>query len=134
MVVDNDLREESVAGVTWVNVGKEVAGEGTISRGETLVRKLKILSSEVKGKSREFINKIVQTIQYLISVLKEKASKAGSKAEELKESAMLKARGSVQELQQSTEVFGSALKEGAKRIAEDCRGGVEKITQRFNRT
>ncbi|XWS61180.1 hypothetical protein CRYUN_Cryun07bG0103600 [Craigia yunnanensis] len=131
VVVDNDLREESVAGVTWVNAGKQVAVEGSISRGETLVRKLKVLASEVKGKSREFINKIVQRIQYLISGLKEWASNASANAEELKEGTMLKARGSVQELQQSTAGFGSALKEGAKRVAGDCRGGVEKFTQRF---
>ena len=131
MVVDNDLREESDAAVTWVNVGKQVAVEGSISRGETLVRKLKVLASEVEGKSREFINKIVQMIQYLISGLKEWASNAGANAEELKERTMLKARGSVQELQQSTAEFGSALKEGAKRVAGDCREGVEKLTQRF---
>ncbi|XVF09893.1 hypothetical protein REPUB_Repub07fG0136200 [Reevesia pubescens] len=129
VVVDNDLRKESVAGVTWVNVGKQV--EGTISRGETLVGKLKVLASEVKGKSREFIDKIVQSIQYLISVLKEWASRAGAKAEELKDRTMLKARGSVQELQQSTAGFSSAVKEGAKRVAGDCREGVEKLTQRF---
>ncbi|XVF50840.1 hypothetical protein PTKIN_Ptkin04bG0136200 [Pterospermum kingtungense] len=127
VVVADELREESVGGVRWVNVGKEVAVEGTISRGETLVRKLKELASEVKGKCREFINKIVEKIQYLISVLKEWASEVGANAEELKESAMLKARVSVQELQQST----AALKEGAKRVAGDCREGVEKLTQRF---
>ncbi|XP_022724459.1 uncharacterized protein LOC111281077 isoform X8 [Durio zibethinus] len=131
VVVDNDLREESVAGVTWVNVGKQVAVEGSISRGETLVRKLKVLASEVQGKSREFINKIVQRIQYLISVLKEWASKAAANAEELKDGMMLKARGSVQELQQSTAGFGSTLREGAKRVAGDCREAVEKLTQSF---
>ncbi|XWS50498.1 hypothetical protein CRYUN_Cryun12cG0092300 [Craigia yunnanensis] len=131
VVVDNDLREESDAGVTWVNVGKQVAVEGTISRGETLVGKLKVLASEVEGKSREFIDKIVVRIQYLISVLKESASKAGAKAEELKDTTVLKVRGSVKELQQSTAGFSSALKEGAKRVAGDCREGVEKFTQKF---
>ncbi|KAB2069630.1 hypothetical protein ES319_A08G105800v1 [Gossypium barbadense] len=131
VVVDNDLHEESVAGDTWVNVGKQVAVEGTISRGETLVGKLKILASEVKGKSREFIDKIVQRIQYLISVLRKWASDAGAKAEELKDGAVLKARGSVQEMQQTTAGFSSAVKEGAKRVAGDCREGVEKLTQRF---
>ncbi|KAK5811890.1 Reticulocyte-binding 2 a [Gossypium arboreum] len=131
VVVDNDLHEESVAGDTWVNVGKQVAVEGTISRGETLVGKLKILASEVKSKSREFIDKIVQRIQYLISVLRKWASDAGAKAEELKDGAVLKARGSVQEMQQTTAGFSSAVKEGAKRVAGDCREGVEKLTQRF---
>ncbi|MBA0852403.1 hypothetical protein Goshw_004868 [Gossypium schwendimanii] len=131
VVVGNDLREESVAGDTWVNVGKQVAVEGTISRGETLVGKLKTLASVVEGKSREFIDKIVQRIQYLISVLRKWASEAGAKAEELKDGAVLKARGSVQEMQQTTAGFSSAVKEGAKRVAGDCREGVEKLTQRF---
>ncbi|MBA0679859.1 hypothetical protein Goari_011605, partial [Gossypium aridum] len=131
VVVGNDLHEESVAGDTWVNVGKQVAVEGTISRGETLVGKLKTLASEVEGKSREFIDKIVQRIQYLISLLRKWASEAGAKAEELKDGAVLKARGSVQEMQQTTAGFSSAVKEGAKRVAGDCREGVEKLTQRF---
>ncbi|KAK8583480.1 hypothetical protein V6N13_108840 [Hibiscus sabdariffa] len=127
----NDLREENVAGDTWVNAEKPVAVEGTISRGEMLVGKLKILAREVKGKSREFVDKIVQRIQHLISVLKKLASEAGAKAEELKGGALSKARGSIQEVQQSTAGFGSAVKEGAKRVAGDCREGVEKLTQRF---
>ncbi|OMO83985.1 hypothetical protein CCACVL1_11056 [Corchorus capsularis] len=131
VVVDNDLREESVGGTTWVNVGKQVAVEGTINRGETLVGKLKVLASEVQGKSREFINKIVEMIQHLILRLKEWTSKAGANAAELKDKTIVKARGSVQELQQNTESFSSALKEGAKRVAGDCREGVEKLTQRF---
>ncbi|KAK8686608.1 hypothetical protein V6N13_125631 [Hibiscus sabdariffa] len=131
VVVDKDLHEETVAGATWVNVGKQVQVEGTITRSEALVRKLEALASEVKGKSREFINKIIQRIQYLISALKEWASKAGAKAEELKDRAVSNARESVQELQQSTAGFSSALKEGAKRVAGDCREGVEKLTQRF---
>ncbi|XVE64238.1 hypothetical protein DITRI_Ditri07aG0085200 [Diplodiscus trichospermus] len=134
VVVDNDLREESVGGVTWANVQKQVAVEGTISRGETLVGKLKALASEVKGKSRDLIEKIILRIQYLISVLKEWASKAGKKAEELKDRTLSKARGSAQELQQSTVGFSSALKESAKRVAGDCREGVEKLSQRFRST
>ncbi|XVF12514.1 hypothetical protein REPUB_Repub08aG0125100 [Reevesia pubescens] len=131
VVVDNDLREKTVAGVTWVNSGKQVAVEGTISRGETLVGKLKVLASEVKGKSREFINKIVQCIKYLILLLKEWAFKAGANAEELKNGIVLKAKGSIPELQQRTVGFSSAIKEGAKRVAGDCREGIEKLTQRF---
>ncbi|XP_039011045.1 uncharacterized protein LOC120140055 isoform X1 [Hibiscus syriacus] len=131
VVVDNDLREESVAGDTWVNVEKPVAVEGTIIRGEALLGKLRILASEVKGKSREFINKIVLRMQHLISVLQKWASEAGAKAEELKDGAVSKARGSVQEVQRSTAGFISAVKEGAKRVAEDCRVGVEKLSQRF---
>ncbi|GMI95433.1 hypothetical protein like AT5G23890 [Hibiscus trionum] len=127
VVIDNDLREESVAGDTWINVEKPVAVEGTISRGETLLRKLNILASEVKGKSREFINKIVLGIQHLILVLR----KCASEAEELRDGAVSKARGTVQEVHQSTARFSLAVKEGAKRVAGDCCEGVEKLSQRF---
>ncbi|XVF53591.1 hypothetical protein PTKIN_Ptkin05aG0110600 [Pterospermum kingtungense] len=102
VVVDNDLCEESDAGV-----------EGTISRGKTLVSNLKILASEVKGKSRVFIDKIALRIQNLIWVLKAGAKTRGSE--------------SLQEFQKSMAGF----KEGAKRVAGDCREGVEKLTQRF---
>ncbi|KAE8729942.1 hypothetical protein F3Y22_tig00003041pilonHSYRG00266 [Hibiscus syriacus] len=131
VVVDKDLHEETVTGFTWVNVGKQVEAEGTITRSEALVSKLEALASEVKGKSRVFINKIIQRIHYLISVLKEWASKACTKAEELKDMTVSNARESVHELQQSTAEFRSALKEGAKRVAGDCRGEVEKFTRRF---
>ncbi|KAK8530767.1 hypothetical protein V6N13_030712 [Hibiscus sabdariffa] len=131
VVVDNDLCEESVAGDTWINVEMPAAVEGTTSRGESLLGKLNILASEVKGKSREFINKIVRGIQHLISVLQKFASEAAAKAEELKDGAVVKARGSVQGVQQSTAGFSLAVKEGAKRVAGDCREGVEKLTQRF---
>ncbi|MFQ6630990.1 hypothetical protein Gotur_009664 [Gossypium turneri] len=133
VVVDKDLQEETIAEVTWVNVGKKVEDEveGTVTRSEALVKKLKALASEVKGKTREFISKIIQKIQYFISMLKEWASIASAKAGVLKDRAASSTRGSVQELQQSTAGFSSALKEGAKRVAGDCREGVEKLTQRF---
>ncbi|TYI63924.1 hypothetical protein E1A91_D09G049800v1 [Gossypium mustelinum] len=133
VVVDKDLQEETIAEVTWVNVGKKVEDEveGTVTRSEALVKKLKALASEVKWKTREFISKIIQKIQYFISMLKEWASIASAKAGVLKDRAASSTRGSVQELQQSTAGFSSALKEGAKRVAGDCREGVEKLTQRF---
>ncbi|TYH52780.1 hypothetical protein ES332_D09G051200v1 [Gossypium tomentosum] len=133
VVVDKDLQEETIAEVTWVNVGKKVEDEveGTVTRSEALVKKLKALASEVKWKTREFISKIIQKIQYFISMLKEWASIASAKAGVLKDRAASSTRGSVQELQQSTAGFSSALKEGAKRVAGDCRKGVEKLTQRF---
>ncbi|KAB2064745.1 hypothetical protein ES319_A09G042600v1 [Gossypium barbadense] len=133
VVVDKDLQEETIAEVTWVNVGKKVEDEveGTVTRSEALVKKLKALASEVKGKTREFIGKIIQKIQYFISMLKEWASIASAKAGVLKDRAALSTRGSVQELQQSTAGFSLALKEGAKRVAGDCREGVGKLTQRF---
>ncbi|KAG8652923.1 uncharacterized protein LOC110617070 isoform X2 [Manihot esculenta] len=153
VVVDSDLREESSADVTWVAAAKQFSVEGTVSRAEKLTDKLKLMADNVKGKSREVIHKIIQKILTLVSLLKEWASKASTQAKELKDAAMLKAKGSIQELQQNTSEFNLAIKErargsmqglqqttaefsvavkeGARRFAEDCRENVEKLTHKF---
>lgn len=153
VVVDNDLREDSSAGVTWLATAKQFSVEGTVSRAENLVGKLKLMADNVRGKSREAIHKIMQKILVLISILKEWASKVSTGAKELKDASILKARGSIQELQDNTSEFNSAIKErtrgsiqelqqrtaefnmaireGAKRVAGDWRDGVEKLTQKF---
>ncbi|XP_044468282.1 uncharacterized protein LOC123197868 isoform X2 [Mangifera indica] len=131
VVVDDDLREESAGGVTWHNAGEQLSVEGSVNRAQSLVDKLRGMANEVRGKSEEIIDKIIQKILLFISVVKDWASKTKTRAEELKDATILKARGSVNELQQSTAEFKSAVTESAKRIAGDCREGVEKLTQRF---
>ncbi|XP_057952870.1 uncharacterized protein LOC131146976 [Malania oleifera] len=131
VIVDSDLREEASTGVTWLNAGKQFSIEGTISRAENLADRLKAMAAEVRGKSRNIIEKVIQRILWLISILRERASEAGKWTGEFKDATILKVRGSAQELQQSASEFSLALKEGAKRVAGDCREGVEKITQKF---
>ncbi|XP_059667094.1 uncharacterized protein LOC132312654 isoform X4 [Cornus florida] len=131
VIVDNDLREEANAGDTWLNAGNQLSVEGTVNRAENLVAKLKAMAADVGGKSRETIDKIIHKILVLISALKEWTSVAGRRAGELKDAAASKMGGSLQELQQSSAEFTLALKEGAKRVAEDCKEGVEKFTQKF---
>ncbi|CAL1404950.1 unnamed protein product [Linum trigynum] len=143
VVVDSDLQEEetSPAG-TWVSASEQFSVEETVARAETLTDKLKLLSVRVTGKSKEIINNIVQKILAFISALREWASKTGARAEQAKEDAVSKvtefsttvkekAAGSLEEMQQGTAEFGSTVKEGAKRVAGDCKEGVEKLTQRF---
>ncbi|KAL5811228.1 hypothetical protein ACOSQ4_027796 [Xanthoceras sorbifolium] len=131
VVVDDDLREESAATVTWLNASKQYYVEGTVNRAQGLVDKLKVMAEDVRGKSRETIDKIIQKILLFISALKEWASKAGMKAGELKDATIHKTMESVQGFQQSTAELRSAFKDSAKRVAGDCREGVEKLTQRF---
>lgn len=131
VVVDKDLREESDAAVMWVNAGKQFSMDETVSRAQSLVDKLKVIANDVSGKSKEIINMIIQKILLFISNLKRWALKASMWGEELKDATILKAKGSIQELQQSTAELRSNLTEGAKRVAGDCREGVEKLTQRF---
>lgn len=131
VVVDNDLNDEANAGVTWLNAGSELSVEGTVGRAENLVDKLKALAVDLRGKSKDAIDKVVQKILVLISVLKEWLLEARSRAGELKDGATSKLGGSLHEFQQSSSEFALAVKEGTKRVAGDCREGVEKFSQKF---
>ncbi|XP_068315215.1 uncharacterized protein [Pyrus communis] len=131
VVVDNDLREDTLGEATWLEAGKQFSVEGAVNRAKNLMDKLKALATNIKGKSRDIIDQIIQKIALLISNLREWIPKAGKGAAELKDAAISKASRSAQELQQSTSEFSLAVKEGAKRIAEDCREGVGKLTQKF---
>ena len=120
-----------MAGVTWVDASKQFSVDGTVSRAENLVDKLKAMAVGVRDKSRGTLDIIIQKIALLISTLKEWASNAGKRAQDLRDSAISKASGSGQKLQQSTSEFSSAVKESVKRVAGDCREGVEKLSQKF---
>ncbi|CAJ2666758.1 unnamed protein product [Trifolium pratense] len=131
VVVDEDLRKEASAEVTWLNAGEQYSTQGSVDRAESLLEKLKRIGADVRGKSREIIDKIILMVSLFISKLKEWASKTKLQAEELREAVTSKAGKSANELQHSAVEFGFTVKEGAKRVAGDCREGVEKITQKF---
>lgn len=131
VIVDDDLNDEANAGVAWVNAGTETSVEGTVSRAESLAGKLKALAFDLKGRSKETIDKVIQKILVLISVLKEWIAKTRGSSVELKDAAVSKVAGSLQEFQQNSSEFISNAKEGAKRVAGDCRDGVGKLTQKF---
>lgn len=129
--MENELREEASAEVTWLDTAKQVSVDGTVSRAENLVDKLNAMRSELRGKSKDVIDNFVQKILHLISILRESAAKTGAQVRELKDAAVTKAGGSVQELQQHTAELGLAIREGTKRVVGDCREGVEKLTHKF---
>ncbi|XP_028790724.1 uncharacterized protein LOC114746657 isoform X1 [Neltuma alba] len=131
VVVDDDLRKEASAEVTWLNAGKQFPVQETVLRAENLLGKLKRMAADVGGRSRDVIDRIVHVISHFISNLKQWASKTGKQAEEFGEVAVAKAAKSAHELRQSAVEFGFSVKEGAKRVAGDCREGVEKLTQKF---
>lgn len=154
VVVDSSLDEESSTGVTWLTAGKQIPSvEGTVNRAENLVDRLKLMADNVRGSSRVVLDKIIQKIQVFISVLKEWIAEACARTEELKKATISKTKssihelqqnttelssaikekavGSVQELKQHAAEFSSAVKDSTKRVTEDCREGVEKLTQKF---
>lgn len=131
VVVDTELREEASPEVTWLATARQMSEDGTVRRAENLVDKLKAMGSELRGKSKDVIDNIIQKILHLISMLRESALKSGKRVRELTDAAAVKAGGSLQELRQHTAELGSAIKEGTKRVVGDCREGVEKFTQKF---
>ncbi|CAO2838822.1 unnamed protein product [Amaranthus hypochondriacus] len=131
VVVDDGLREEASTDTTWTTFGKTLSVEETAERAESLMDNLKVMASEVNGKSKEIINNIIEKIQSLVLAIKEWIPEAGKQMTEFGDIAAAKVGGLVQELQQSSAGFGATLKEGTKRVVGDYREGVEKLTQRF---
>ncbi|KAL2334723.1 hypothetical protein Fmac_015936 [Flemingia macrophylla] len=131
VVVDDDLRKEASAGVTWLNASEQMLVQGTVDRAQILLVKLKQMAADIRGKSRDTLDKIIHMISLFISNLREWACRTGKQAEEFGEAAISKAGKSASELQQSAVEFGFGVKEGAKRVVGDCREGVERISQKF---
>ncbi|RZC72568.1 hypothetical protein C5167_048040 [Papaver somniferum] len=134
VVVDSDLQDDESAGVTWTNAGKESTVDETVNRAETLVDKLKEMAESIKGKSKAVIELIILKINSIIMILKEKASCAAKQVKEFQSTATSKASESLQEFQSSANGYSTVIKEGATRIAGECKEGVEKITQKFKST
>ncbi|MQM07768.1 hypothetical protein Taro_040618 [Colocasia esculenta] len=153
IVVDENLRDDEIAGTTWLNAGKQWSLEETIKNGESLLDKLKAMALSIKGQSAAVVEKIIQIITSLVSALKQWVSNASQHASELRGDIIEKASKSrdelranaseftssiadrssksIQELQDNASGFCSSIRDGAKRAVEDCREGVEKLTQRF---
>lgn len=101
VIVDNDLRDESNTESTWVNAQKQFSIQETKSRAENMVEKLKNMTQDLKGKSKETIDEVIKRILFFISQLKESVSKGVQQVGEVKDGVVLKVGGSIQDLQQN---------------------------------
>ncbi|XP_075496114.1 uncharacterized protein LOC142533287 isoform X1 [Primulina tabacum] len=131
VVVDNDLREEEDTGVPWLDTGKQFSVEGTFERSHNLVDKLRTMAARVSGKCKNTINKIIERIVSLISILKERTLTVGKRVGELKNTAKSNLNVSLQGMQRGSVGFASSVSEGAKRVAGDWKDGVERLSQKF---
>ncbi|XP_051122907.1 uncharacterized protein LOC127245855 [Andrographis paniculata] len=120
VVVDKNLRDEAEGGATWITAGKEFAVEETIERSETLVDKLRRMADEVRGKSKDTINKIIEKIIVLTSHLKQRAG-------ELKNAAKLRLDSSLQSIGRYTSTAGE-LKDAAKLRLDSSLQSVGRYT------
>lgn len=146
VVVEGSLRDDELAGTTWLNAGNQSPLQETISRGEGVLEKLTAMAAGIRGKSAAAMETIIQIISSAVSALKQsfselpeavaaQASKSmedlRGAASELTSAAAERSSRSIQELRESASEFYSGVRDGAKRAVEDCRDSVEKITQKF---
>ncbi|PKU80228.1 uncharacterized protein LOC110097380 isoform X2 [Dendrobium catenatum] len=131
VVVDEDLQEDATTGITWATAGKQSPVDETISRGENLVEKLNAMAAEIKLKSSIVIKNIIHTIVALISALKRKASESSKHLAELQGKIVLKAGRSLEIFKESASVTSSNIAERARRVLDDCKESVEKISPKF---
>ncbi|KAF8049584.1 hypothetical protein N665_2173s0001 [Sinapis alba] len=128
VIVDKDLQENvETEQSVLLNTVERSSIEGTEERAQTLMDKLKEMAESVGGKSREVISMVMEKIRSWIMVLKEYAENLGKRAGEMREAAIVKAKGAAKEVEKGTVQVGDKV----KRVAEECRDGVGKITQRF---
>ncbi|ESQ31933.1 hypothetical protein EUTSA_v10003612mg [Eutrema salsugineum] len=130
VIVDKDLQEKSSGemeqSVLLNNVERASVGE-TEERAQTLMDKLKDMAASVGGKSREVIFIVMEKIRLWIMVLKEYAENLGKRAGEMREAAIVRAKGAAKEVEKGT----VQVSDKVKRVAEECRDGVGKISQKF---
>ncbi|GAB2265191.1 hypothetical protein Dimus_000256 [Dionaea muscipula] len=73
------------------------------------------MAAEVRGRSKEVMDKIIHKILVFISILKQRIAEVGKRSITLKDVAVSRVGDSVQELRHHTAGFGPAVKEGANR-------------------
>lgn len=130
VMVDKDLQEKSSGEIeesVLLNTGERYAVQGTEERAQTLMDKLKGMAKSMGGKSQEVIYIVMEKIRLWIMVLKEYAESLGKRAGEMREAAIVRAKGAAEEIERGT----AQVSDKVKRMAEECRDGVGKISQRF---
>ncbi|CAH8272034.1 unnamed protein product [Arabidopsis lyrata] len=130
VVVDKDF-QETISGETeqsiLLNDVERSSVEETEERAKTLMDKLKEMAGTVIGKSREVIFLVMEKIRLWITILKEYAVNLGKRAGEMRDAAIVKAKVAATEVEKGT----VQLSDKVKKMVDECRDGVGKISQRF---
>ncbi|CAN6302679.1 unnamed protein product [Urochloa humidicola] len=131
VVVEGGLEDDASAGVTWANAGKEHPVDEAINRAESLLQKLKSMSAEMKVRSHDALDRVMQHVRFFVARLKQQAADARQWCTEFGTAAALKANKVSAEVQGSVCAFGSTIGDKSKRVMEDCKEGLEKFSHRF---
>lgn len=140
VLVDKELDDANTAVSMLQNhqEDQKQSGPSTLREGvvrEEYVNSLIVVSNDMKEKISGVIEKLIHATELLITSLQQRAAEAGGRVQELQQEALIAASKAAQDLQQTTTstVAGltSSIKDGTKRLADECKGGAEKFSQKF---
>ncbi|KAL6638604.1 hypothetical protein ACP70R_023715 [Stipagrostis hirtigluma subsp. patula] len=131
VVVEGGFEDDASAGVTWANAGKEHPMDEAINRAESLLEKLKSMSTEMKIRSRGALERVMQQLRSFIATLKQRAAEARQRCTQFGSVAASKANKLSAEAQGSVRTFGLTIGDKSKRLIEDCKEGLDKFAHRF---
>ncbi|KAG0491637.1 hypothetical protein HPP92_004690 [Vanilla planifolia] len=130
VIVDENLQEDALVGMTWISAGMQSTDE-TINRGESLAEKLKAMAAEIKLRSSSAINSIIQRILAIVSALKQHALDSRKQVVKLCRKVAQNGGKSVETIKESAAGISSTIGERAKRVCDDCKESVYRISQKF---
>ncbi|KAG6524409.1 hypothetical protein ZIOFF_014318 [Zingiber officinale] len=131
VIVDGDLQDDASIITTWLTAAEQPPVNEAIGRGENLRMKLKEMAAEMKLRSSLVIDKISQKILALISALKLQVAKASEQVIKIQNAGVSKAAVMMNDLKENASGINTVIGHRARRVVEDCKGSVGKITQKF---
>lgn len=140
VLVDKELDDANTAVSILQNRQEDQKQSGSSTMREVLVgeenvKSLLVVSNDMKEKISGVIEKLIHATELLITSLQQRAAEAGGRVQELQQEALTMASKAAQDLQQTTGStmagLTSSIREGTKRLADECKGGAEKISQKF---
>ncbi|XP_042457092.1 uncharacterized protein LOC122041468 isoform X3 [Zingiber officinale] len=131
VIVDGDLQDDASIITTWLTAAEQPPVNEAIGRGENLRMKLKEMAAEMKLRSSFVIDKISQKILALISALKLQVAKASEQVIKIQNAGVSKAAVMMNDLKENASGINRVISHRARRVVEDCKGSVGKITQKF---
>lgn len=140
VLVDKELDDANTAVSILQNRQEDQKQSGSSTMREVLVgeenvKSFLVVSNDMKEKISGVIEKLIHATELLITSLQQRAAEAGGRVQELQQEALTMASKAAQDLQQTTGStmagLTSSIREGTKRLADECKGGAEKISQKF---
>ena len=118
VVVEGNLREEELAGRTWLKAGNLSPLQESVDQGESLLEKIVTMSAKVKGESAAAIERIIQIISSAIQALRRRLSDSSAIISARAGQSLEKSKSSVHEFRQNASGFFSGVKDGLTKVTD----------------